>query len=159
MQDDEDITMEQEDEGDVVDKYGVLSHRDQLIALLVLCFEQFLPPVADASEEEPMYSKEHVTFSDQVQIHACQITGDLRSLFPKEWAEAASPLLRACAITNDQPLAGGLVRYFRAKEDQVSHALCCHFRFDIGLFIAISFLCLLFICSFESTMKAKKTST
>ena len=156
LHDDEDITMEQEDEGDETDKYGVLSHRDQLIALLVLCFEQFLPPVADPSDAESMYSKEHLAFSDKVQTHACQIAGDLRSLFPKEWSEAVSPFLRACALTNDQPLAGGLVRYLRAKEEQVSHF--CNITDRRCLFTGLSFFCDLFIFSSESPTKAKEMS-
>lgn len=119
---DDDIAMEDEEDGDGddSDKYGVVRHRDQLFALLVLCFEQFLPPVANTSEDEPLYSNEHVTFADRVQEHACQVAGDLRCLFPKEWADASSPLLRSCALTDDQSVAGGLVRYLRSKEEQVS---------------------------------------
>jgi hypothetical protein len=116
--DDEDILMEPE-EGDETDKHGVVRHRDQLFVLLVLCFEQFLPPFGDPSEEESMYSKEHVAFSDEVQTHACSIAGDLRSLFSKDWAEAAHPILRACALTDDQNIAGGLVRFMRSKETEV----------------------------------------
>jgi len=117
FQDDEDTTME--DEVDETDEYGVVRHREQLFAILVLCFEQFLPPVADPLEDEPVYSKEHIAFADRVQDRACQIAGDLRCLFPKELADAASPWLRACALTDDQNLAGGLVRYLRSKEEQV----------------------------------------
>ena len=127
---DEDILIEPE-EGDETDEHGVVRHRDQLFALLVLCFEQFLPPFGDPSEEESMYSKEHVAFSDQVQTHACSIAGDLRSLFSKDWAEAAHPLLRACALTDDQNIAGGLVRFVRSKEAEVNFvsALCTHCMF------------------------------
>jgi hypothetical protein len=127
LQEDDDIVMEEEQDGDEADEYGVVGHRDQLFAMLVLCFEQFLPPVGDASEDEPMYSKEHISFSEQVQNHACQIAGDLRCLFPKEWAEASSPLLRSAALTNDQSAAGGLVRYLRSKEEQVCQSIALPF--------------------------------
>lgn len=124
-QDDEDIFMEQEDEGDETDKHGVVRHRDQLSAMLLLCFEQFLPDIADSSEEELIYTKEHIAFADEVQAHACQITGDLRSLFFKEWTNSAHPLLREYALTDDQNLAGGLVRFLRSKEMEVSGFFIC----------------------------------
>jgi len=153
LQDDEDIVMEEDEEGDDNDMFGVVRQRDQLFAMLVLCFEQFLPPKEDLSEDEPMYSKEHILFADQVQEHACQITGDLRCLLPKEWSEASSPLLRACALTDDQSLAGGLVRYLRSKEEQVSFSRAIVFDRDTAFLIPP----LPVIYSSESPTKTKKT--
>lgn len=120
VQEDEDLTSDLDQHSDETDKHGVLAHRKQMITLLVLCFEQFLPPDANLHDNEWAYSKEHVAFADQVQAHAGQVSGDLRSLFMKEWAQAASPLLRECALTDDSPLAGGLVRYLRSKEEKVN---------------------------------------
>jgi cohesin complex subunit SA-1/2 len=121
VQEDEDLTSDLDQHSDEIDKYGVLAHRKQLITLLVLCFEQFLPPDANLEDNEWAYSKEHVAFADKVQAHAGQVSGDLRSLFLKEWTKAASPLLRECALTDDSPLAGGFVRYLGSKEETVSH--------------------------------------
>lgn len=120
VHEDEDLTSDLDQHSDESDKHGVLAHRKQMITLLVLCFEQFLPPDANLDDSEWAYSKEHVAFADQVQAHAGQVSGDLRSLFMKEWAKAASPLLRECALTDDSPLAGGLVRYLGSKEGTVS---------------------------------------
>jgi cohesin complex subunit SA-1/2 len=121
VQEGEDLTSDLDQHSGEIDKYGLLVHRKQLIALLVLCFEQFLPPDANLEDNEWAYSKEHVAFADQVQAHAGRVSGDLRSLFIKEWTKAASPLLRECALTDDSPLAGGFVRYMGSKEEKVSH--------------------------------------
>ena len=48
LHDNEEIMMEQEEEHEAA-KYGMLSHCDQLIVLLVLCFKQFLPTTCDTS--------------------------------------------------------------------------------------------------------------
>jgi cohesin complex subunit SA-1/2 len=129
VRDDEDLTSDLDQHSDVIDKYGLLVHRKQLITLLVLCFEQFLPPDANPEDNEWAYSMEHVAFADLVQAHAGQVSGDLRSLFMKEWTKAASPLLRECALTDDSPLAGGFVRYLRSKEEKVSHFRHLGFEF------------------------------
>ena len=57
-------------------------------------------------DAESMCLKEHLAFSDKVQTHACQIAGDLHSLFPKKWSKAVSFFMHACALTNNKPLVG-----------------------------------------------------
>ena len=118
VKEDENLMPEEELDLSDADVHGVLRQRDQLITLAVLCFEQFLPETSH-EEAESIYSKELVAFADSVQNDAAQTTGDLRSLFQKEWADAASPFLRACALSDDSHLIGGLVRYFRSKEEEV----------------------------------------
>ncbi len=92
----------------------VLRLRGDLVKLLQLCWEQCLDGF-----DLNTFSEEHIKFADSVQQHACQIAGDLRSLFPKEWADSPSSLIRAFALTDDGLLVGGSVRYLRSKEDEV----------------------------------------
>jgi hypothetical protein len=102
-----------EDEDLDAEEHPVVQQRDQLMDFICLCFEQYLPTVED---EDELYTEDRIDFSSMVQTAACQTASDLRSLFPKEWAEAASPLLRVCALTDDKLLIGGCVRFFRSEE-------------------------------------------
>lgn len=106
-----------ESEEDIVD-LPVVKLRDEVIALVSLCFEQYLP-LNDGDTLEGKYSEEHITFSNNVQSTAGQVMSDLRALFPREWADATSPSLRAMALTEDQHLAAGFVRYFRSMEESL----------------------------------------
>jgi len=100
---------------DDVSDHNVIVFRKQMERLLVLCYEQWLPELDEDSSQE--YSQSQLDFSDRVQMMASRVQSDLRTLFPKDWADAESPLLRACALQDDTNLVGGFIRYFRAKED------------------------------------------
>jgi cohesin complex subunit SA-1/2 len=102
---------------DLVD-FHVVKKRDQIVNLVSLCFEQYLP-LNDGEELTQKYTEEHIAFSHAVQATASQVMSDLRALFPREWADAASPSLRAMALTEDQQLAAGFVRFFRSVEDKL----------------------------------------
>jgi len=97
--------------------HTIVRQRDQMVDFLCLCFQQFLPP----TEEEDLYSEDHIRFTDRVQLSALQASSDLRTLLPKIWADksVASPLLRAVALVNDQDLTVASVRYFRSKEGEL----------------------------------------
>lgn len=122
-QGDEEATEEGDETDADVEDHIVLRLRDQLIAMVELCFEQYLPDSNENGDEEEggvtEYTMEHLAFADSVQMHAGNIASDLRMLFPKEWADAANPLLRACALTDDGRLIGGFVRFFKSKEEKV----------------------------------------
>jgi len=113
------ILHQDDDESDEdIDDLPVVLQRDKIVALVSLCFEQFLP-LNEGVELEDKYSNEHIAFSDHVQSTAAQVMSDLRALFPREWADATSPSLRAMALTDDQQLAAGFVRYFRSMEEHL----------------------------------------
>jgi len=100
-----------EDDNDEVEDHVVLRLRSRTSSLLEKCFDQFLPN----DGLQTSYSTIQKEWSHNVQEVACEIAVDLRTLFPKEWSNAVSPLLRALAITDDGRLIGGFVRYFRVK--------------------------------------------
>ena len=105
------------DEGDAneeIEDHPFVQQRSQLLDFVCLCFEQFLPEV-----NEDVYTDEQSKFADIVQTAAFQTSGDLRALLPKEWADASSPLLRLCALTDDTALIGGSIRFFRAQEHEL----------------------------------------
>ena len=106
-----------ESDADIVD-LPVVKLRDEVIALVSLCFEQYLP-LNEGDKLESKYSEEHIAFSNSIQSTAGQVMSDLRALFPREWADATSPSLRAMALTEDQHLAAGFVRYFRSMEEKL----------------------------------------
>lgn len=108
------------------DDYGehiILRMRDRLIKLLSLCFEQYL----DA--EDKNYAAVHIEFAQHVQMLACRTAGDVRTLFPKAWQKCSSPLLAACALTEDDSLIGGTVRFLQSQERKV------WFFFDVVLLL------------------------
>jgi hypothetical protein len=104
---------EESDDNFDIEDTDILHQRSQLVEFISQCFEQYLPEVDDSND---VYSKDHIDFSNQVQTAALQTSGDLRALLPKEWSQAASPTLRACALTDDSALIGGSIRYFRSRE-------------------------------------------
>eukprot|EP00546_Thalassionema_frauenfeldii_P017841 CAMPEP_0178905524 /NCGR_PEP_ID=MMETSP0786-20121207/6323_1 /TAXON_ID=186022 /ORGANISM="Thalassionema frauenfeldii, Strain CCMP 1798" /LENGTH=691 /DNA_ID=CAMNT_0020577141 /DNA_START=154 /DNA_END=2232 /DNA_ORIENTATION=+ len=121
-EDDDNKEEEEEDENDdtKVEEYAdhvIVQQRDALVEFLGTCFQQFLPEEED--EEDSMYTDDHIQFSDTVQLAALQTCGDLRSLLPKSWNQARSPFLRAVALTEDQVLIGGSIRYFRSKTNDL----------------------------------------
>lgn len=99
-----------EDDGE--DDHVAIRLRDRLVVLVELCFEQHLPESRDAHD----FSFEQQEWSETVQEIGGVISSDLRSLFLQEWANAASPLLRAAAITDDSRLIAGYKRVFCEKE-------------------------------------------
>lgn len=126
LDDDDDDIMEEvngdDDDDDESEDHVVLRLRDRAIALIELCYEQFVEdsPIGDDDESiATHYTDGQKTFATYVQIVASRAATDLRSLFPKEWAHAASPLLRAFAIVNDGRLIGGFVRCLRSKEEML----------------------------------------
>jgi hypothetical protein len=92
----------------------VVRMRDQLVKLIILCFEQYLEP-----KDIDVYSKAHVDFSVKVQKEAGRTAGDIRSLFPKAWSSASSPSIAAFSLVDDGGLIGGFVRFFRSQDDEV----------------------------------------
>ncbi len=97
-----------------MEDHPFVQQRAQLLEFICLCFEQFLPDV-----NEDLYTDKQIKFSDTVQTAAFQTSGDLRALLPKVWADASSPFLRLCALTDDTSLIGGSIRYFRSQEHQL----------------------------------------
>jgi len=88
----------------------VVRMRDRLVKLIALCYEQFIDPDQDAT-----YPPECVAFASAVQEEACRVAGDLRSLFPRQWADPKAPrLLQQFALINDSHIIGGYVRYMRS---------------------------------------------
>ena len=114
---DDDDAIDEEAEAADIDDHPIAQQRDQLVDFICLCFEQFLPETDD--ENEDLYTPDQIEFTDVVQTAAFQSAADLRALLPKEWTEAASPLLRACSLSDDKTLIGGSIRYFRSREHQL----------------------------------------
>jgi hypothetical protein len=108
-----DADLEMEDDADVKDLV-VLRMRDRLAKLVGLCFDQFLE-----EREDLIYSEEHVEFASSVQTSAGRVASDLRTLFAREWSQAADPVRRALALTDDSQLIGGFARYLQSRETEV----------------------------------------
>ena len=125
LDDDDDDIMEEvngdDDDDDESEDHVVLRLRDRAIALIELCYEQFVEdsPIDDDESIATHYTDDQKTFATFVQIVASRAATDLRSLFPKELAHSASPLLRSFAIVNDGRLIGGFVRCLRSKEEML----------------------------------------
>ena len=116
-----DNTEEEDDDDSSVEDHIVTRLRNRLLSLLELCFAQYLPGADDRDDDETSmgkrsFSSEQVAFADFVQLAAGKVTSDLRTLFPKEFTEAASPLLRSFALVDDGRLLGGNVRFVGSKE-------------------------------------------
>lgn len=90
----------------------LLRMRDRVSRTASLCFEIFI-------EDNDTYTQHHRYFSRTIQAHAAQVAGDIRSLFPKEWAGSTDSLLRACAFTDDSNLIGGSVRFLLSQESKL----------------------------------------
>ena len=119
VKDEDDVIMDESNEDgedEEIEDHLVLRLRNRAIALIELCFEQYLEDPSEEDESVPGYTDEQIAFSIYVQTAGCSAATDLRNLFPKELADAASPLLRAFSISNDGRLIGGYVRCFRSKE-------------------------------------------
>ena len=122
VDDDDDDIMEEadkDDEEDEIEDHVVLRLRDRAIALVELCYEQFVDDSAVDEDDESIathYTDAQKVFATRVQLVGSRAATDLRCLFPKELAHAASPLLRSFSIVNDGRLIGGFVRCLRSKE-------------------------------------------
>jgi len=117
--DDDDAMISQDEEGekddDKIVHHPVLTLRNCLIALVEKCYEQFLP----SAENSDMYSSTQKIWADLVQNSGSHIACDLRTMFPKEWSNSTSPLLRALAIVDDSCLIGGYVRHLKSNFERV----------------------------------------
>lgn len=115
--------MEEDDDDDSsVDDNVILRLRDRLLTLLELCFSQYIPSSDEHGDDDTTVAKhsdEQIAFADYVQLAAGKTTSDLRMLFPKEFSDAESPLLRAVALQEDGRLVGAFVRFINAKEHQL----------------------------------------
>ena len=112
---------EEEDDEEMSEPHITLELRNRIIEIIELCFEQFLTHEntgEDASLEK--YPAAMLQFTNRVQATAGKVSSDLRVLFPKAWKNAASPILRSLALTEDGRLIGGFVRHFRSQEEMVS---------------------------------------
>jgi cohesin complex subunit SA-1/2 len=113
------VIEEDEEEDKSVEDHVVIRLRDGLMTILELCFAQFIPSSYDHGDGEStavQHSEEQHAFSDYVQLAAGKTTSDLRTLFPKEYADAASPILRSFALQDDGRLIGANVRFLDSKE-------------------------------------------
>jgi len=113
-----DNASEEEDDTTVTD-HVVLRLRSRLLSILELCFAQFIPASERESDEEStvaQHSEEQHSFADFVQFAAGKVTSDLRTLFPKEYGVATSPLLRSFSLQEDGRLIGAYVRFLDSKE-------------------------------------------
>ena len=100
-----------------VKNHIVLCMRERITKLVVLSFELY-------ARRESSFPAEYLDFANQVQGHASMVAGDLRVLFPKKWASAESPLLRACALSDDRIMIGGYNRFFLLNEEKVRFHVC-----------------------------------
>jgi cohesin complex subunit SA-1/2 len=103
-----------EDDADAKE-HVVVRMRGRLEKLVELCFDQYI----EKDDDFESYSQEHIDFATKVQMEAGRLAGDLRSLCPKAWSDAESPLLRSLALTEDGHLIGGFVRFLRSQEEKL----------------------------------------
>ena len=96
-----------DDHGDLV-----LRLRDRLAKLVGLCFEQYLDDIPGF-----VYSEEQEEFAIAVQISAGRVSSDLRTLFPRGWANAKSELLQKLPLRDDNHLIGGFVRFLQSRSE------------------------------------------
>lgn len=101
---------------DEIKNHVVIQLRDWISKLIILCYEHWVNP--NISE---FISKENLEFSEAVQSHGVRATGDLRSLFLRDWRKAKSPFLQACALP-DGILIGAGVRFVRSQEYKIREA-------------------------------------
>jgi hypothetical protein len=105
------IVLDEEVNADL-QKLLVVRHRDNLVKLLIMCFDHYI-------ENDDACTDDHLAFSQKVQTSAAQVTSDLRSLFPYDVAEAIDPVRRAMSLQEapDQSvLLGGFARWFQKQE-------------------------------------------
>ncbi len=111
--------IEDDEEESSVSDHVVIRLRNGLISTLELCFAQYIPTSFDHGDGEStmvQHSEEQHSFSDYIQLSAGRVTSDLRTLFPKEYADASSPILRSFALQEDGRLIGAYVRFLESKE-------------------------------------------
>ena len=108
--------MEDDEDDASAEDHVVLRLRNNLLTALELCFAQYIPSSEDTGDGEStmvQHSEEQHSFADFVQLSAGKVTSDLRTLFPKEYQDAASPILRSFALKEDGRLvSGGLISCF-----------------------------------------------
>jgi hypothetical protein len=109
---------------DEIREHILLLMRDGLMRLIFQCFEHYILPDSDLIK---VVSKNQLDFSIEVQDHALRTSGDLRVLFPRDWSTSASPLLAACALTDDSVMLGACVRFIRFRYDKVQSDDECTF--------------------------------
>jgi len=113
------VEEEEDDDEEEVEDHVVTRLRDRLLSTLELCFAQYIPTSYDQADGESTmvaHSEEQHSFADFVQLAAGKVTSDLRTLFPKEYEDAASPILRSFALKDDGRLIGAYVRFLDSKE-------------------------------------------
>jgi cohesin complex subunit SA-1/2 len=105
---------DEEEEADEieVDDHIVLRHRNRLLSLVDRCFQNFIDE--DSGIE---YTSAEKLWSTRIQESGGEIASDLRTLFPREWSNSSSSLLRSLAITDDSRLIGGYVRYLNTLQE------------------------------------------
>eukprot|EP00979_Chaetoceros_neogracilis_P004113 scaffold716_cov204-Chaetoceros_neogracile.AAC.2 len=103
---------EEEADEDEVDDHIVLRHRNRLLGLVDRCVQNFIDE--DSGIE---YTSAEKLWSTRIQESGGEIASDLRTLFPREWSNSSSSLLRSLAITDDSRLIGGYVRYLNTLQE------------------------------------------
>lgn len=93
----EDLIDEEPDVDEDEEDHVVIRLRNRLLTVLELCFAQYIPAADERDDDETTvkHSPAQLSFADFVQLSAGLVIADLRTLFPKEYAEASSPLLRS----------------------------------------------------------------
>ena len=94
-----------------IDNHVVLQMRRSIEELIKTCYNQFLP-----MEDMDTFTEAHQMFSTKVQEYALRVSGDIRTLFPRKWSQAKSPVLKLLAIEDDNILVGGGYRFVRSQE-------------------------------------------
>jgi hypothetical protein len=94
---DQDPEMDEDDESMSEVDHVVIRLRNRVLTVLEMCFAQYIPAAEERADDETSvrHSPAQISFADYVQLAAGSVIADLRMLFPKEYAEAASPLLRS----------------------------------------------------------------
>jgi hypothetical protein len=95
---------------------AVRDMRDGLVRICALCLDQDV----EGMVLQGSVSDEQVKFTLAVQEAAGSAAGDIRSLFPRAWEQAASPLLRYLAFTEESVLIGGCIRFLDFMHQPVS---------------------------------------
>lgn len=111
-------------EGETAVDHFTLRLRNRLIALVIMCFDQFI-----SEDNDESVCAHRINWSHSIQESAGLIACDLRMLFSKEWSDAASPLLRVLSITDDSRLIAGYVRYLRSRSSEMvrlRQSCVCH---------------------------------
>ncbi|GKY91786.1 hypothetical protein MPSEU_000150300 [Mayamaea pseudoterrestris] len=107
-----------EDEGETEDEQSgghvLIYMRDELVKLILLCFEQDLQVEV---HDEGTFSEDHVSFATNVMMAAHGLAGDLFLLFPPWMHDAKSLLLRTLASGSDQMIRGVMARFVESMDE------------------------------------------